>query len=258
MKKRAKKRTKNAASIARGHVRALAKRGIKIDKRGRARKDGKPLAKKKLERAVSTIKRAEKSKAPAKRKTPAKVAKPPKRAPEPKAVPKKRPKELSERDAFIIESIRRNHLAPEVRKRYFKDLSGRAQKEFKAEYDLLSRPEKSEIWDQADRRLQQAIDRGLLDHEWWRIANDLGLPQEEVFKRGHRLAGFTPDRATKMWERQQNVERLIEEAKKKGTFFNEYTRIAMLTGLEAREVYTLGVSPPSLGTTAPPLASGIK
>lgn len=253
MKKRAKKRTKNAASLARGHVRALAKRGIKIDKRGRARKDGKPLAKKKLERAVTSIKRAEK------RKTPAKVSKPaakPKVAP--KAAPKKRPKELSERDAFIIESIRRNHLAPDVRKRYFKDLSKPAQKTFKAEYDLLSRPEKSELWDQADRRLQQAIDRGVLDHEWWRIANDLGLPQEEVFKRGHRLAGFTPDRAAKMWERQQNVERLIEDAKKRGTFFNEYTRIALLTGLEAREVYTLGISPPSLGVSAPPLASGMK
>ena len=64
-----------------------------------------------------------------------------------------------------------------------------------------------------------------------------------------------------MWERQQTVERLIEEAQKKGVFLSEYTKIAMLTGLTPREVYTLGVSPPSLGNAAPPplpLASGMK
>lgn len=241
MKKGTKKRTKkNPASIARGHIRALAKRGIKIDKRGRARKDGKPLAKKKLERVVSTIKRAEKK--------PAKIAKPPKRAAKPKVAPKKKPpKELSERDAFILESLEKNHLTPEARKRYIKNLSPPARKMVK---EIKEEETREDPWRKAETLLLQAIRNKSFYMEWEVIAEVLKLPPKEVFEYGLSLSGAKPKTFEAAWRNWQRAEQLIREAIARGTFQGEYERIAAATGLTAREIYSLGVSPPSLGTAA--------
>lgn len=244
-----KRRTtkKNTASIVRGNIRALAKRGIKIDKRGRARKDGKPLAKTKLERAVSAIERARKR--PTAAKKPAKKAAEPKAATKRKAAPKA-PKELSERDAFIIESLAKNHLTPEVRKRYIKNLSPRAR----AMVEELPIREEEKIledaWRKADMLLVQAIRNKSFYMEWEVIAATLKLPPQEIFERGLRLAGAKPSTFKVAWHNWQRAEQLIREALARGTFQGEYERIAAATGLTAREIYSLGISPPSLGTAA--------
>jgi len=151
MKKRGTQKT--AAAIARGHLRELAKRGIRLDKRGRARKNGKPIKPKQLERVVSQIKSAPRpaSKQPSKR--PAKQqAKKPTRQPlkrpakqqpkkstrqQPRPTPKRLKKptkapHISERDAFILESLERNHLTPEVRKKYLRSLSPSVRKSLSA------------------------------------------------------------------------------------------------------------------------------
>lgn len=229
-----KRQTKSAASIARGHVRALAKRGIKIDKRGRARKDGKPLAREKLERAVSAIERARK-------KTP---------GPKPKAARSRqpaKPKELTERDVFILESLEKNHLSPEVRKRYIKNLSPRAREMVKETATVERERILEDTWRKADVLLEQAIRNKSLYMEWEVIAAVLGLPPQEVFARGLRLAGAKPSGIEIAWLNWQRAERMIREALKRGTFESEYDRIAAATGLTAREIYTLGISPPSLG-----------
>lgn len=151
MKKRRAKRT--AAAVARGHARALARRGIKLDKAKRPRKDGRPITVAKLERAVAAIKRAETSKParkkPQEKKRPSKTSTKKRKQPQrnPAVKPKPRPiptKELSERDTFIIESLRRNHLDPAVRKNYLKALSSEARKFFKPE---------NELWLKRDRKL---------------------------------------------------------------------------------------------------------
>lgn len=134
----------------RGHVRALAKRGIRLDKAHRPRKDGRAISVAKLEKAVAAIKRAEakilsarpKSK-PKKKPAPKKTVSRPK-APK-KVLPRPIPtKELSERDAFIIESLRKNHLDPAVRKSFLKALSAEARKFFEPE---------NELWLKRDRKL---------------------------------------------------------------------------------------------------------
>lgn len=263
MKKRAKK---SIASLARGHVRALAERGIKIDKGGkRARKNGKPLARKKFESAISAIERTEKKRAP----------RPTGHAPK-KAAPKQ-PKELSERDAFILESLVRNHLTPEVQERYIKNLSREGRKKLEerevqeklalAQREEKERREKEEAqrrraeekekarleelranWAKADALLRQAIQSKSFFMEWEVIARVLGLPPREIFERGLTLQGARPGAVKITWKDWQRAERLIREAIKRGTFESEYDRIAAATGLTAREIYSLGVSPPSLGT----------
>jgi hypothetical protein len=116
---------KTAASVARGHTRELAKRGIKLDKQRRPRKDGRPITIAKLERAVSAIKRSRarpnRIKPQAKKKS---VTKP---QTKPVTKPQTKPK-ISERDSFILESLERNHLAPEVRRKYIRSLSPIAKK----------------------------------------------------------------------------------------------------------------------------------
>jgi hypothetical protein len=288
VKKRGAK--KNAASIARGHVRALAKRGIKIDKRGRARKDGKPLAKTKLERAVYAIERSRRP-PPSKRGGP--PAKATKSATKAAAKPKRptKPKELSERDAFILESLEKNHLTPEVRKRYIKNLSSRARKmvgkgspgkisqqdafilqsleknhltpEVRKRYiknlspqartmvkEVEERESTEDPWRRAEVLLRQAIRNKSLYMEWEVIAEVLKLPPQEVFEYGLTLAGAKPSTLKAAWQNWQRAEQLIREALARGTFQGEYERIAAATGLPAREIYSLGISPPSLGTAA--------
>jgi len=116
---------RTAAAIARGHLRALAKRGIKLDKRGRARKDGKPIKPEQLARAVAKLAKPKprKTAKPTKPHKPAKPTKPRKLA---------KPTRVSERDAFILESLERNHLTPEVRKKYLKSLSPNVRKSLSA------------------------------------------------------------------------------------------------------------------------------
>jgi hypothetical protein len=284
VKKRSTK--KNAASIARGHVRALAKRGIKIDKRGRARKDGKPLAKAKLERAVHAIERAHKKpsvRTATRGATKTKTSEKPKRS--------TKPKELSERDAFILESLEKNHLTPEVRKRYIKNLSSRARKmvgkespgeisqqdafilqsleknhltpEVRKRYiknlspqarEMVKEVEEKEAtedpWRKAEVLLRQAIRNKSLYMEWEVIAEVLKLPPQEVFEYGLTLAGAKPSTLKAAWQNWQRAEQLIREALARGTFQGEYERIAAATGLPAREIYSLGISPPSLGSAA--------
>jgi hypothetical protein len=257
------KKRKTIASLARGHVRALAGRGIKIDAGGRrARKDGRPISREKLERAVAAIERA--------KKRPAKPA-------AKKTAPRRRPGELSERDAFILESLVRNHLTPEVQKRYIKNLSaagrevlkqrevkeriaaaGREEKERREkEEERARRAEEKERarmeelranWAKADVLLKQAIQSKSFFMEWEVIAKVLGLPPREVFERGLTLQGARPGAVKVTWKDWQRAERLIRDAIRRGTFDSEYDRIAAATGLTAREIYTLGISPPSLGT----------
>ncbi len=245
MKKRATK--KSAASIARGHVRALAKRGIKIDKRGRARKDGKPLAKAKLERAVTAIERAAHAPKKTKRGASAKVSKPARRPAKSKVPSRKKTKELSERDAFILESLEKNHLTPEVRKRYIKNLSPRARTMVQ---EVEEKEATEDPWRKAEVLLRHAIRNKSLYMEWEVIAEVLKLPPQEVFEYGLTLAGAKPSTLKAAWQNWQRAEQLIREALARGTFQGEYERIAAATGLPAREIYSLGVSPPSLGTAA--------
>lgn len=131
-----KRARKTAAAIAKGHARALAKRGIKLDKAKRPRKNGRSITIKQLQRAVSAIRYAEKPKS--------KKHKPAVR-PQPKKKPRPIPtEEVSQRDAFIIESLRRNHLDPKIRKHFLKALSPEARDFFK---------EENELWLKRDRKL---------------------------------------------------------------------------------------------------------
>lgn len=105
-------------------------------------------------------------------------------------------------------------------------------------------------WRKAELLLRHAVREGTLEYEWHVIAEVLGLPPQEVFERGYRIGGATVIGARKLWDRYELAERLVRRALREGTFETEYLRIARLTGMSAREVYTLGVSPPSLGTAA--------
>jgi len=197
------------------------------------------------------------------------VARPPKRPKAPtrrtKAT-KKRParprRELSERDAFILESLEKNHLAPEVQKRYVKNLSERGRKAFeerdvqrKLEQDRLEQEREAhalkEKWEKADQLLRYAIRSKSLLMEWEVIASTLGLPRREVFERGLQLEGARPGGIKIMWENWELAEKLIREANQRGTLESDFNKIAVATGLTPREIYSLGVSPPSLGAAEP-------
>ena len=150
----AKKEGRTQHGIARGHVRALVRRGVTFDKAGRARKGGKRLSAAQLEREIRATRRARPAPAargpkalarpapPAKGKKAAAAAGPKTKAGPPKKQPKERPapvptlaaqlaeteKKLSPAERAALKRLPADMREAALRSRADKEQSARAEK----------------------------------------------------------------------------------------------------------------------------------